>query len=289
METGSPPTGWNVSGSILTSAADERTGGAGAASIDVANNGANYGYTYRAIVNAVGDWLILTGWVKKITSNVRIRILSSAFTELSAPGFSSDLAWAQQGCSARATTTNCIAATAHASNTDTQSSRADDLAMSVLSLPTLFASISDAGTADVIVGVDIVCAAGYQAGIVVNLDSAATPLNYINAYIDGFNLGAGTTRILLDEIVNGVTTNKITVTNATYVSGARLEVIRDGTSCRVIYNKILVGVSATMTANVNTRHGLFSTNAANTFDNLQVMPRGTSGEYSALNKYIEGG
>ena len=151
----------------------------------------------------------------------------------------------------------------------------------------LFATF-DAGVADVIVGVDIVGTSQYQEGIVVNLDSAATPLNYIHAYLDR-NIGAGTTRILLDEIVAGTRTNKITVTNATYVSGAQLLPIRDGTSCALIYNNIQVGTTQTMTANTNTRVGISSTGgASSTHDNILVMPRGNNGEYSGLNIFITG-
>ncbi len=147
----------------------------------------------------------------------------------------------------------------------------------------------DAGKADIIAGVDIVGTAQYMEGSIVNLDSAATPLNYIHAYL-GRNLGAGATRIMLDEVVAGVRTNKITVTNATYVSGARLVIVRDGTSCALYYNNVQVGTTQTMTANTNTRMGVSSAGGATaTHDAVLVMPRGKNGEYAILNKYTRGG
>ena len=156
-----------------------------------------------------------------------------------------------------------------------------------ITLATMFATV-DVGSANFLAGAELVANTRLQTGLIVNLDSASSPDDFILAYIDQ-NVGAGTTIIKLDECVNGTYTNKVNVTNATYAANARLEIHRDGTACRVMYNNLPVGTVVTLTANVNTRVGLFSTGATNTFNDFLVMPRGTGGEYAALNNYIKGG
>jgi len=156
-----------------------------------------------------------------------------------------------------------------------------------ITLATMFASV-DVGSANFLAGAELVATTRLQTGLIVNLDSATSPDDFIIAYIDQ-NVGAGTTIIKLDECVNGTYTNKVNVTNATYAANARLVIIRDGTACRVMYNNLPVGTVQTMTANVNTRVGLFSTDATNTFNDFLVMPRGNEGQFAGLNNFIQGG
>ncbi len=89
------------------------------------------------------------------------------------------------------------------------------------------------------------------------------------------------TSVKVDEAVAGVYTNKQS-TAVTYVAGATLRAVRDGTKLRVYYNNALVGAELTMTANTNTKHGLFSTYSGNTFDNFTLWARGTGGEYTDI-------
>ncbi|KKU43472.1 MAG: Carbohydrate-binding CenC domain protein, partial [Microgenomates group bacterium GW2011_GWA1_46_7] len=71
-------------------------------------------------------------------------------------------------------------------------------------------------------------------------------------------------------------------TTVTYSAGATLRAIREGTKLRVYYNNALVGSELTMTANTNTKHGLFSTYSGNSFDNFTLWARGTGNEYVNL-------
>lgn len=149
----------------------------------------------------------------------------------------------------------------------------DDVSVKPLTLSTLFRSLQ-ISTPDVLAEVEITRTAGTQAGLVLNLDSAATPANFIIVYENV----AGS--IVVDECVAGVYTNKQT-TAVTYVAGAVLRVVRYGTSLDVYYNNAKVGSTLTMTANTNTLHGLFDT-YGNTFDNFCLWARGTEGQWEGL-------
>jgi len=154
----------------------------------------------------------------------------------------------------------------------------DNLSVRSLTTSTLFSSVVTS-TADVLASVNVTAASGYQAGLVLNLDSESNPQNFIIAYVN-----SATGRVMLEQCVAGVYTVKINAV-VTYSAGASLVVVRDGTACRVYYSNTMVGTQQTMAANVNTKHGLFSTNPSNTLDNVLFMARGTGGEYEALDSY----
>ncbi len=141
----------------------------------------------------------------------------------------------------------------------------DNVIVKELTLSSLFRSI-DSGSADALIESAITMTSGTQAGLVLNLDSTSSPANFIIVYHDG-------TSVKVDEAVAGVYTNKATTTT-TYSSTAVLRAVRYGTSLDVYYNNAKVGSTITgLTANTNTRHGLFSTYSGNTFDNFVVWDR----------------
>ena len=141
-----------------------------------------------------------------------------------------------------------------------------------LTLSSLFSSVSTSDS-DVIADANVTLTAGTQAGLVLNLDSTTSPANFLIVYHDG-------TSVKVDEAVAGVYTNKQTTT-VTYSAGATLRAIREGTKLRVYHNNALVGAELTMTANTNTKHGLFSTYSGNSFDNFTLWARGTGEEYTS--------
>ncbi|MEM5787466.1 MAG: hypothetical protein AAGU11_09125, partial [Syntrophobacteraceae bacterium] len=155
----------------------------------------------------------------------------------------------------------------------------DDVQLKTLSLSTLFSSVS-ASTANVVVSVDLARVVGTQVGLVLNLDDAANPANFIIAYLDG----AGNAK--LEKCIAGVYTSLISAA-VTYVADAKLVVIKDGSSYDLYYNNAKVGTTATVSdAGIvsNVLHGLFSTYEGNTFDNFVVRARGTEGQYSVLDE-----
>lgn len=156
----------------------------------------------------------------------------------------------------------------------------DNVSIKEITLADLFASLSSS-TADVLSDIGVTgptATSGLQAGLVLNLDSAVTPANFIICYL------SGTGNCILDECVAGTYTNKIN-TAVTYSAGAVLRVVRDGTSCRVFYNNAAVSTVQTMAANVNTLMGMLSTSASNSLDGYALWPRGTGNQFSGLDQY----
>lgn len=159
----------------------------------------------------------------------------------------------------------------------------DNVSTKLLTLSTLFRSLT-VSTPDVLAEAAVTLTAGTQAGLVLNLDDAATPANFVIAYHNGVN-------VLLDKCVAGVYTNLISAA-ATYSAGAVLRVITSTSGgslkVRVYYNGIFIGTEQTVSdAGIisNVKHGLFSTYASNTFDAYTLFARGTGNEYSALDAY----
>ena len=160
----------------------------------------------------------------------------------------------------------------------------DNLVLKPLTLSSLFSSVSTSD-ADVIADANVTLTAGTQAGLVLNLDSTASPANFLIGYLDGTNFK-------LDKCVGGTYTNLITVATSgvaskliqviTYHSGTYLKV-------RCYVDNVMKGGEQTVAdAGIvsNTKHGCFSTYASNTFDNFVIFARGTDGEYeTALNAF----
>jgi hypothetical protein len=125
---------------------------------------------------------------------------------------------------------------------------------------------------------------GLQGGLVTNLDSAATPANFVISYLDG----AGNCK--MDKNVAGTYTNLIsTATGCTYSAGKEMVVVKDATAYRLYYNSTFIGTQQTVSdAGIisNTIHGLFSTGAAQTLDDFIVYARGNEGQYGLLNQFV---
>ncbi len=152
----------------------------------------------------------------------------------------------------------------------------DDVSIKPLTTSELFSSVLSS-TANVIADVNITLTSGTQAGLVLNLDSTASPANFVIAYHDG-------TKAHLVKAVAGVYTSLIDTTT-TYSAGAKLRVIKDGTNYSLYYNNTQVGTTQTIDdAGIiaNTHHGLFSTHSGNSFSNFTLWARGNGGEYAAI-------
>jgi len=137
-------------------------------------------------------------------------------------------------------------------------------------------ALVDTGKADVIATAKVTRNAG-NAGVVVR-------------YVDANNLVGARhtgTNAQLFKIVAGVSTTVVDAA-ATYVAGAEIRVICEGTAFRLFYNDAAVGSVATIgdaALQAGTKQGLRTTDTANTFDNFVVRARGTGGEYAALDAF----
>jgi len=145
----------------------------------------------------------------------------------------------------------------------------DNVVAKALTLNTLFSDVDDSATSNYLAEVELdTVVAGTQAGMILNLDDASTPANFVIAYHDGTNAH-------LDKCVAGTYTSVISAA-ATYAAGAKIVAIKDGTSYSLYYNKAQVGTTQTISdAGVisNTKHGLFSTYSGNQLDNFAVFYR----------------
>lgn len=156
----------------------------------------------------------------------------------------------------------------------------DNVSASVLTLASMFASVA-VSTQNVLIDINVTLSSGTSglpAGLVLNLDSAGTPANFVIAYLDGNG------NAKLEKCVAGTYTSVISAT-VTYSAGATIRVIKNGTSYSLFYNGAAVGSTSTISdvgVVGNTLHGLFSTSALNSLDNFQIFPVGTSNEFGGL-------
>lgn len=155
----------------------------------------------------------------------------------------------------------------------------DDVSLKALTLSSLFSSLS-ANTQNVVADVDLVMSTETPAGLVICLDSAASPANFIIGYHDGV------WGVHLQKCVAGTYTDLISAA-AAYSPNATLRIIKDDESVDVFYNGVKIGTTQTVSdvgVKDNTIHGLFSTYAGNTLDNFTLFPRKTT--YNGLNRFI---
>lgn len=158
----------------------------------------------------------------------------------------------------------------------------DNVSAKLLTTAELFATVP-LSIADIFPEVGITLSGsgggGLQAGLVFNLDSANNPQNFIIAYLNGNGFG------VVEECVAGIFATKFT-TSLTYAANGVLRVAREGTQLRCFYNGGTLNSLQTMSVNVNTLAGMFSTSALNSLDNFLIWSRGTSNaEYAALGNY----
>lgn len=133
----------------------------------------------------------------------------------------------------------------------------------------------DVGALDLIATVKITWVGG-TAGLMVRGDAN----NHVRAVHNGTNAQ-------LVKVVAGVPTTLLDVV-ATYVAGAEIRLIVQGTAFRLFYNNVAIGSEQTIAdAALNTDGyvGLRTTDTGNTFDDLVVRARGTGGEYAALDAF----
>ena len=277
METGDPPTGWSAGGgTVIDGVADERTGGMGSQSLDVARAGSNYPSSGRSCTTVVGTWYLFTAWKRNVDSTGGISLqLSDDSTGawFSGDAFSAVTDWAQVIAVARAegTAAQVVFDVDATGDPNGVSGRGDDVILAPLTLSDLISG-ADYGYSDVLVNADLAVTASTQAGVVACLDSLATPANFLLAYHDGTNAH-------LEKCVAGTYTSLIS-TAATYAANAPIRIIKDGTSVDLFYNNAKIGTTQTVSdAGIisNTIHGTFSTYVDNRVDNFEVWPRDIDG------------
>lgn len=133
----------------------------------------------------------------------------------------------------------------------------------------------DVGTADMIATVKVTRSGGV-AGLFVRENADDRVMAVHNG-----------TNAQLIKRVSGVETTLIN-TAATYVAGAELRLICEGTKFRLFYNNVAVGSEQTISdtsLQAETLAGVYTTDTGNSFDDLVVYARGSGGEYAALGDF----
>lgn len=270
METGDPPTSWSAgTGTTLDGIADERAGGSGAQSMAVIRSAAGSAtpVANSGNITTVADtWYLMDAWIKNIdATSGRLDFMNASWGTDFNSSTVTDTIWTRTQATGRASSTTSRARCRAAATVDLQSVRFDDFSFKALTLSSLFATL-DANVADGIFEVNVTLISGTQAGLVLNLDSASSPANFVLAYHDGTNAK-------LEKCVAGTYTTLVNAA-ASYAAAATLRVVKVGTSYRLYYNGAAVGTAQTISDGsiaTTTRHGLFSTYSSNNLDTFKIQ------------------
>lgn len=174
MEDGDPPHNWTPgTGATLASAADERTGGAGAKSMEITRGSSNAVATQTPTI-AANAWLRMGGWFKKGTGT-NVGMYSNRFSfNTTSPD------WVNLVGAERAIAAN-IAAKISLTGSAGQTGRADDITEQVITFPDTLAVVN-AGTPYVRASATITVSQYTPAGVILALDSQTDPKNFIAAF-----------------------------------------------------------------------------------------------------------
>jgi hypothetical protein len=283
METGNPPSTWETTyAPVLTVEADRS--GAGSQSLGATiSSGHTWMQILQTFTTETGKYYKLSVYSKAqaLISTKALLYRSDAFASLIGSDINKTGDWAMTTLTARALSENTgILFESDYTEPELGKMFLDDVSVKELKLSELFNTIQSS-TPDVISTVTLpINPYGIQQGMILNLDSVSTPLNFVVAYYS-YN------RVYLDKCVNGTWTNIITEFVG-YVENAELRVIKDGTTYRLYYNDTLIGTATISDESIinNTRHGLFSTDVRSTLDNFTLYARGTGNEYNILNQLM---
>jgi hypothetical protein len=277
-------TNWtkSISGtSSINKEAVVKHSGSYSARLDIDSLGSN-GQILQASQVPINSWCVTSWWGRSSEIGKRLRIAYNGFAMMG-PERDPGITWTNYIDIWRQSSSSGFGFIRVSGASSSSSLYVDDVSIKALTLSSLFASLQTSKS-DILIEVVIPSMIyGTQAGLVLNIDDANNPQNFVIAYQDRSN-------VRLEKCVGGVYTTLIN-TAAALTSTGRLIVSKDGTQYRVYYNDVLIGSEQTISdigiVN-NTLHGMFSTYSANTFDDFVIWPRGTSGEYNELfDKYTK--
>lgn len=252
METGDPPTGWSAVNSVLDGVADPRTGSAGAQSLSIANNGANYGYAQKAITTTQYGIIYVDAWLKNVSCNMQLTVPGA--TGLALPTTSAGTWIERKGTFYVTVASGALVRLTNASNTNGQESRADDISIKYHTLSELFSTVYRVHGSPMTIKAKYTIPDGSWGGVVARLDSRGNPQNLIVAFHDKTN-------IHLMTMIGGAWQTQLINTATTYVAGAIVEIRQTGaTTYQLWYNGSQVGTDQTIdnaAINNNAFFGLF--------------------------------
>lgn len=260
METGDPPSSWASASANLSQAVDERTGGSGTKSLNMAAT-ANLGGATQVITAPIG-WYRFDGWLKKTVGTGYIAWGISGVVTFAISTASS---WTQRGpytrlLSAANPTLVILLATSG------DEGRADDISVKPVTLSTLFIpQQTPMADANVFASIDLTIVTGNPAGVAL-VNDPANPTAGIVAVHNGTNA-------ILYKFTDPTTWTALINTAATYSAGKSVRFSYDSTTgaCRLYYNDALIGTQQTITDAeiVACRYiAAFNTGGGSSVDNL---------------------
>lgn len=273
METGNPPTGWlEDTGATLTGVADERTGGSGAQSLNVARN-THFSAAYKSTGSGQVEWHYAVAWMKNISA--------TDIYHISAVGESqhqTSTSWTRVLVTRRIPTATPITFLFRITDSPGQQARLDDASIKKITRSSLFAT-TDKGFADASLIAPAMSAhqLGTQAGIVMCMDDDANPANFVTAYLaEGI---ANPQSITIEQCVADTYGAPVTVELAHSLS-KHFSAKTIGNQLYVYYGTdhfgtLVGGAPITLNAALvgNTKHGLMSTAEVNKFSGPFVLAR----------------
>jgi hypothetical protein len=256
-------TGWSLDNGTGGTAEAVSDAHGGSAALKLTDGGANRPVAFRTFSPTLGRWYLARAWTK-VDSGGRSRLaLTNGIVSLFESTSTTYELVPITGVGVSGTATFNVYRISGAA----KSAYWDDTSAVILTQASLFALQTGLGAADIAIQAAATITGGTQAGVVLNLDSAATPANFVLGY---YHRGDG--KVYLDKYVGGTRTNLI-ATTAAYVAGATVRVVKNGTTYQLFYNNVQIGTDQTISdAGIisNTIHGLFSTYSGNTLDTVTI-------------------
>ncbi len=277
METGNPPTGWSTSGSsTLTGAADPRTGSAGAQSLN-GQRGSSDTVAYKSTSGGRIGWHRGEGWERNVDSTS-----VGYLYDLGETAYYASTTWHKTIVTSLIASAGAIVARARSYGSSGQNGRYDDVSLRKMTPSTLFATVNFGLSDFALSGPAMELHPNAQGGIVLCLDSAANPANYIVAYYQ-YSRQLVTSTVKIVQLVSGTYTTLASATLG-YSPNKRFSARKSGNQLWVYWGDddftVLVGgAPVTVDASItnNTIHGIFSTAETNTFRGAFRL-----GRYAAL-------
>ena len=254
---------WADQGTPTTNARDNAQAHGGTYSRHLVSDAASEGCRQNA-GGGVGAWNLASTWL----------YVAGGSALLSADGISTikqtTAAWEQHMAVGRQTVGNFW--NLIMSGTTVSDFYADDASCQQISLPTMFASVPDLSIDNVIVSTRVpTLHQGISAGVVMHLDDAATPQNFLVAHLrEAIPLpGVGTIELL--QCAAGVYTSLIATSIwVTNKANARLAIYKSGTTYQLWYNGVQIGANQTIAGLTQNSHGLFMQYTGPVLDDFAV-------------------
>jgi hypothetical protein len=257
-------TNWSesISGtSTINQESSDIYSGSYAARFDIDSSNSNT-YLSQSFSLSTGTWIQYSAYIKASTGGKSVKAFSSS-TTIQLTSFSPTTSYVQYlwtGRTTGSTSTLGIQRQSAASS----SIYLDALSVKTITLNTLSRTVNVNRTnldAQVILPNFTTLT---QAGIIIGLDSASSPNNFILATLDGGG------KAWVNQNLNGTYSTLVAAGTVTYGAAKVLRVTRDGTTINLYYDGNLIGTGSCDAGINGTLVGTFSTYSGNTFDNFFV-------------------